>query len=90
MNYLDRVGRRFILINTADHTIEVDLVKGILTVDRDSETFVTGRDLTYRAMHEAIISGDERNLCTLEDGSEIMRLIQAVEHSAAKGIWVKY
>lgn len=89
MNYLDRAGRRFILINTASHTIEVDLDKGIVTVDRDSETFVTERDLTYRAMHEAIISGDQRNLCTLENGSEIMRLIEAVEYSAEKGIWVK-
>jgi len=89
MNYLDRSGRRFILINTANHTLEVDLVKGIVTMDRNSETFVTERDTTYRAMHEAIISGDMGSLCTLEEGSEIMRLIEAVEHSAEKGIWVK-
>lgn len=89
MNYLDHAGRRFILINTDKHTIEVDLVKGIVTVDRDSETFISERDSTYRAMHEAIISGDERDLCTLDDGSEIMRLIEAAEHSAKKGIWVK-
>jgi predicted dehydrogenase len=89
MNYLDRAGRRFILINTANHTIEVDLVKGIVTVDRDSETFITERDSTYRAMHEAIISGNEKDICTLDEGSEIMRLIEAVEHSAKKEIWVK-
>jgi predicted dehydrogenase len=89
MNYLDRTGRRFILINTANHTIEVDLVKGIVTVDHDSEIFALERDLTYRAMHEAIILGDKRDLCTLQDGSEIMRLIEAVEHSAEGRIWVK-
>lgn len=89
MNYLDRAGRRFILINTANHTIEVDLVKGIITIDRDSETFAPERDLTYRAMHEAIITGNEKDICTLEEGSEIMRLIEAVEHSAKKEIWVK-
>jgi len=88
MNYLDRVGRRFILINTDNHTIEADLVKGVVTIDRASETFAVGRDLTYRAMHEAMISGDEESLCALEDGGEIMRLIEAVEHSAEKRIWV--
>lgn len=89
MNYLDRVGRRFVLINTTSHTIEVDLVKGVIMIDRDSETLVTERDITYRAMHGAIISGDVRNLCTLEEGREIMRLIEAVEHSAEKRVWTE-
>lgn len=89
MNYLDRAGRRFLLVNTSDHTIEVDLVKGTVTVDRSSETLAVERDSTYRAMHEAIISGNGNNLCTLEEGNEIMRLIGAVEHSAEKEIWVK-
>ncbi|MBK9161517.1 MAG: Gfo/Idh/MocA family oxidoreductase [Nitrosomonadales bacterium] len=89
MNYLDRAGRRFILVNTDDHTIEVDIVKGMITVDRESDSFVIERDSTYRAMHQAVISGDERHLCSLEDGNEIMRLVEAIEHSAEKGTWVR-
>lgn len=88
LNYLDRMGRRFILINTARHTIEVDLIKGTITVDRDSESFGTGRDDTYRAMHEAILSGSADALCSLDEGLETLRLIEAVERAAKHGKWV--
>lgn len=89
LNYLDRMGRRFILINTSDHTIEADLIKGTITIDREVTSFVTGRDDTYRAMHGAILSNNTNLLCSLDDGLGTMLLIEAAERSAKYGEWIQ-
>lgn len=88
LNYLDRVGRRFLIINTARHTIEADLGKGTVKVDSNSETFSVERDQTYREMHEAVLSGKTDMLCTLEEGLEALRLVVASESAASKREWV--
>lgn len=88
VNYLDRKTRRFIIINTAKHTIEADLIKGLITVDRDDESLATERDHTYRAMHEAVLSGSTGSLCSLDEGLEILRLIESAESAASGGKWV--
>lgn len=89
LNYLDRMARRSVLINTANHTIEADLIKGTITIDCCSELFATERDDTYRAMHAAILSGNTGALCSLGEGLETLRLIEAAEVAAKQGVWVK-
>ena len=89
LNYLDRLARRFVIINTANHTIEADLIKGTITIDRDSESFTVDRDATYRAMHETILSGSTSTLCSLDEGVETLRLIAAAELAAKRGEWVE-
>lgn len=89
MNCLDRVGRRFLIINTAKHTIEADIVKGEILVDRDSESLTAERDYTYRAMHEALLSGNGNTACSLAEGLETLRLIEAAELAAKRREWVK-
>jgi predicted dehydrogenase len=88
MNYLDRLARRSIVINTANHTIEADLINGVIMLDRDRESFKTERDYTYRAMHNAILSGSGDELCLLEEGIETLRLIDAAELAAESREWV--
>lgn len=88
VNYLDRAGRRSMTINTAEHTIEADLLKGTIVVDREMETFPTERDRSYRAMHEEFISDAGETLCTLAQGYETLRLIEAAEVAAACREWV--
>jgi predicted dehydrogenase len=88
LNYLDRVGRRTIMVNTAARTYEVDLVRGILVVDRESQSFTVERDDTYREMHVALLAGDTRNACTYHEGLRTLQLIDA-SRSAAKSVqWV--
>jgi predicted dehydrogenase len=89
LNYLDRAARRSALINTSNHTIEADLIKGTITIDGDSESFATERDDTYRAMHRAILSGNTGTLCSLSEGLDTLRLIEAAELAAKNGVWVK-
>lgn len=88
MNYLDRLARRFIIINTSKHTIEADLIRGSITVDRDSQSYTTERDYTYKAMHEEILSNSTGTLCSLEEGIETLRLIEAAELAANRREWV--
>ena len=88
LNYLDRLGRRFMIINTVQHTIEADLGKGTVKVDSGSESFSIERDQTYRQMHEAILSGKTDTLCTLNEGLEALRLIAASELAAKNREWV--
>jgi predicted dehydrogenase len=88
LNYLDRLGRRFTLITTSSHTIEADLIRGTITVDHESESLTTERDYTYRAMHEAILSESTGTLCSLDEGLDILRLIEAAESAAKRMEWI--
>lgn len=88
MNYLDRLGRRTVIVNTDDHTVEADLIAGTLTVDSNREAFTMERDETYRLMHAAVITGDTQILCSAEEALATMRLIEAAERAAARGEWV--
>ena len=87
MNYLDRAGRREILINTHTQTIKADLVQGTLTVSHDAEHsevehFQVGRDDTYRTQHQMILEQKFESLCSLEEGLEVLSVIEQAEASA--------
>lgn len=89
LNYLDRLTRRTILVNTSNHTFEADLVKGTITTDRDIETVTAGRDDTYRGMHQAILAGNHNTLCSFDEGLSTLKLIEAAEASSKHGEWIK-
>lgn len=89
LNYLDRCGRRRLVVNTADHTYEADLVGNVLVVDRDEEASMVERDTTYRAMHRALLDGDVAQACSLDEALRTMSLIEAARAAAAQGQWVQ-
>lgn len=88
LNYLDRHLRRTVIVNTARHTIEADLGRQTITVDRDYESMTSDREFTYRSMHESIVSGSTSIACSLDEGIETVRLIDAVNQAAQRGVWV--
>jgi predicted dehydrogenase len=88
LNYLDRVARRRVLINTDDHTIEADLSKGSIMIDDKLEEFKTERDFTYTEQHRAVLEDHTDYLCTLQEGLEVMHMIHAAEQSAREGKWI--
>lgn len=88
LNYLDRLSRRFFLINTARSTIEADLISGTLTINDQVESYPIDREQTYLAMHRAIHDGRTDSLCWLEDGLDVLRLIDAAEDAAAHCTWM--
>lgn len=88
VNYIDRGSRRRLLVNTADHTYEADLVRGILSIDREEERFCVDRDFTYRSMHEAVLRGADDALCTFAEGARTMSLIDAARSSSTAHNWI--
>lgn len=88
MNYLDRVKRRDIVIHTQRHTIHVDLVNGILTRDGERIEIEDPVADTYVRQHEAILSGDYRDVCTYEEGLATVNLIHMINEANNTKTWI--
>jgi predicted dehydrogenase len=91
MNYLDRYGRREVLINTDKHTYRLDLMKK--EYERDQEpvsSFSIERDETYRTQHTDILNNHGKLCCSLPEGLDVLRMIDAAEKSAETETWQKY
>lgn len=89
MNYLDRVPRRDILVNTDQHTIRVDLIESTITVDGVQECLTVERDDTYRAEHRAMMSGNVDGLCTFAEAMETLVTVEAAERAASSHTWIE-
>ena len=89
LNYVDRVLRREILVNTDLNTFRADLIKGTLHIDGSaSEAHKVGRDETYIAQHRALLAATSDTLATLEDGVNVLRMIDAAERAARDRCWI--
>jgi predicted dehydrogenase len=93
MNYVDRLGRRQILINTDRHTYKADFFNNELYVDEKLlKKFSLSRNYTYERQHKAVLGSSNKEkklLCSLTKGLEVMRLIVALEAAAKKSKWIK-
>ena len=89
MNYLDRVPRREIIVNTNQHTCWVDLIKNKITFDGIEESVTVARDDTYRSEHTAMLEGNIEGLCTVEEAMETLVTIQAAEQAVLSRIWIE-
>ena len=88
VNYLDSKLTRTITAITDRGTICADLVAGTVEFNGETETFTTERDDTYFAQHRAALAGGDDVLCTLDQGLDVMRMIDAAEAAANKQKWV--
>jgi predicted dehydrogenase len=89
MNYLDRLSRREIIVNTDAHTFKVDIIAGILQEDgKNSDEAKVSRDYTYQKEHEAVLKNQHESLCSLEEGLETLRMIDAAEKAVKENRWV--
>lgn len=88
LNYLDRLTRREMIINTQRHTIGIDFIKGELVVDDVRRQFRVERDHTYREMHRSVLEGTADSLCTLEEGQDAVRMVTAAERAVTERRWI--
>lgn len=88
LSYLDRVARRGFVVNTVDHTYELDFVRGTLACDGVLEQVPVERDYSYREMHRAAMNSDFSNFCSENDGGRVMDLIAAIERANERREWV--
>jgi predicted dehydrogenase len=89
MNYLDRTPRREILVNSQKHTIRVDLVKNIIAIDGVEEFINVSIDDSYRSQHQAMLTGNIEELCSLEEALDTLFTIEAIEKAAMFNKWIK-
>lgn len=78
MNYVDHVGQRNLHINTDQNTYHIDMVNNILSINGKITEFAKDYDAPYATMHQAALS-NQNNLCTYDQGLNIMRLIDQAE-----------
>ncbi len=88
VNYLDRPGRRQVVVNTRAHSFALDFGKAVLMRDGVEQRFTVDKDDTYRAQHRAVLAGDTSRLCGLAEGEEVMNLIAASEKAARERAWI--
>lgn len=88
LNYLDRQGRRSIIVNTVGHTFEADLVRSTIVIDGIEENLPCERDATYRAMHEALLAGRSETACSIPEALQTLQLIEAARSAAQRKQWI--
>lgn len=89
LNYLDTTHQRNLTVNLDGHTFVADLMMGSLRHDAETVTFSVERDDTYIGQHRAVLAGRHDELCSLEEGLEVMTTIEAAEHAAATRTWIE-
>lgn len=89
INYLDRLPKRELTVNTEDHTYRVDLVKNLIATDTIEQSESLDRNATYRAEHMAMIEGNNRVLCSIDEALEILYIIEAVEEASRTHGWIE-
>jgi len=90
MNYLDRPGQRYFVVQTTAHTIVADFRDGTVRLGGELVgQYEVARDQTYTDMHRLIMSGQPHGACTLAAGLETMGLIEAAENAAQQGVWIR-
>jgi predicted dehydrogenase len=88
MNYLDRMGRRAIVVQSDGVTFHADLIANTLNTNGQVTHFNSGADITLAAMHEAML-GEGGDVCTFEEGLKTVDLILAIERAAASQSWIR-
>ena len=88
MNYLDHVKQRNITINGNNGTITIDLIANTARFNESEVKFDVNPDETYIAEHQAVISGDSINLCSLDAALKVVVTIKSIEKSVQKQKWV--
>ena len=88
LNYLDRVPRREIIVNTDQHTVQVNLINNTITIDGVQKSVTVARDDTYRAEQQAMLSSNTEGLCTLNEAMETLAAIEAAERASVSHIWI--
>lgn len=89
VNYVDRIVQREVVINTQNHTLKADFIRGYLQVDDIKTNYQVERDDTYRFMHKAVLSNDHSVLCSFREGWSVMQMINAAEKSTNEKVWVE-
>lgn len=90
LNYLNRIPKRDILIQTNKSTIVVDFQKGTLSINGEVRQTVSNEmEKTYRKQLVAFINGDAEAFTSYQQGLDVVALITAAEQANYKQTWIE-
>ena len=79
MNYLDKVGKRSLRVNTNEYSIECDLISDSICINGALEKYDNLRNYSYKEMHENILNHNSNSsACTYEEGRKTIELISDI------------
>lgn len=86
MDYLSRIPRREIHVQTRKHTYYADLIQNVLMIDGDTQRFESVN--TYEKQHKAIMAGNSEHVCSYQEGMRIVQLIDVIETANQRRQWI--
>ena len=89
LNYIDKVLRRYIIINTNNHTYKADLIASSLEIDGKVSHFESYRNYSYEKQHQYILNKDYSKLCSYDEALEDIKILDAIRNSSQKNEWIK-
>ena len=83
LNYFSKIDIRRIIIDGLDFFLEIDLINNEV-VEEIKGKKVLSPELNFRtndsyiSMHSAIISNDDKKVCSFNEGKEVMKIIEDI------------
>jgi len=88
LNYNDKITQRKITINTNMKTLEVDLINNKIQINNDTHLIPVPKNVTYDTMLDHILRNQTKDVCNLEEGLNILHLIESIERASKEEIWL--
>ena len=88
LNYIDKVLRRFIIVNTNRHSYKADLIASTLEVDGQITQFETDRNYSYKIQHERMLKKNYTVLCSYGEAIENMKILDSIKTSNYEKKWI--
>jgi predicted dehydrogenase len=91
MDYISKVAKRHLVLHTEEFSYFCDFIKNeVATGDKSGRQSVRSfgevpHDQTYREMHRAVLDTGGGDVCTLEQGVQILSLCSAIRNSRVEG-----
>lgn len=82
VNYLDRVPKRSLIFNTNEETYSADLIKGLLYRNDEIIMSTINSSESYTIQANCILTDKLDDLCTFEEATSVLKLIEAAELSS--------
>jgi CMP-N,N'-diacetyllegionaminic acid synthase len=85
LNYFSRIDTRRIIIDGLGFAVVADLINNEIIEDREGSKIITpyldfNRNDSFKDMHNAILSNDDKFVCSFSEGQEVMKVIEEIKN----------
>ena len=89
LNYLDKNPKRYINLISEEYSIYADLINNKLIINEKAEFIEMEPNQTYIDEHKNFLYDNGNDLCSLQEGLEITKMIECIEISSKDKKWIK-